>query len=63
MPNHFRGMPGPAKVNSFQTEIGSEESFVTGWDSEHGAIVADTNDYLGPGRGLAADSSQQRFFG
>jgi hypothetical protein len=56
-------MPGPPKVNSFQTEIGREESFMTGRDSEHGAIIADANDYLGSGQTLAADSSQQRSFG
>jgi len=47
MADDFRRMPLPAEVNTFQAEVGRDQGFVTGRDSEDGTVVADSGNYTG----------------
>ena len=45
MPNELRGMPLPTKMYPFEAEIGSNKDFVSGRNTEHGAVVTDSGDH------------------
>ena len=62
MADDFRRLPVPAEVNTFQAEVGCDQHFVTGRNSEDGTVVADSGNYTVAGRLLFPDVGNERFF-
>ena len=63
MTHDLGGMPFTPEMDSFQTEIGSNQGSVTGGDLQDGAIISDAGcDPSSPGCPLP-DARDQEFFG
>jgi hypothetical protein len=62
MADRLGGVPVTAKVNAFQGEVGGDQCFVTGGETEYGAVVADTGHNTASFRRQAADVGDQGAF-
>ena len=63
MTHDFGGMPFPPEMDSFQTEIGSNQGLVTGGDLQDGAIISDAGCNPSSSGCPIPDARDQEFFG
>jgi hypothetical protein len=63
MAYRFGRMPFTPEMNSFNTEIGSNQRLMTSGDLQDGAVIANACRYLSTAASPASNARDQQFFG